>query len=113
MYKKGQLTLWVLLAVADGKKYADEIADFISGATAGHLTVAEQSLYRALRRFRSMGLVAITEEPSPNGGPNRKYYLLTGDGFAVLQKFINLHLAPLQAPRIQQLINWVNQGENL
>ena len=33
VYKKGQLSLWVLLAVYDGKKYAAQISDFMSEAT--------------------------------------------------------------------------------
>lgn len=105
VFKKGQLTLWVLLAIADGEKYAPEIAHFMYDATCGTFTVQEQSLYRALRRFRSLGLIVATGRPSPDAGPDRKYYALTSDGKAVLAEFARLNLRPLQSPRIINLIN--------
>lgn len=95
VYKKGQLSLWVLLAIFDKKKYAAQITTFMSTATNGAFEVKEQSLYRALRRFAGMGLVKITEESSPSSGPKRKYYELTPGGEAVLGKFIKLHVTPL------------------
>lgn len=104
VYKKGQLSLWVLLAVADGKKYAAEITDFMSHTTNGTFEVKEQSLYRALRRFTHMNLVSITEEESPNSGPKRKYYSLTPEGKMVLGQFISLHITPLLSPPIQMLL---------
>jgi PadR family transcriptional regulator len=60
--KRGQLTLWILLAISDSKKYSAQITDFMKDATNGNFEVKEQSLYRALRRFNAMGLVKITEE---------------------------------------------------
>lgn len=104
VYKKGQLSLWILLAISDGRKYAQEITDFMSLATAGSFEVKEQSLYRALRRFKGMGLVQIFEEESPNSGPKRKYYSLTPEGEVVLGRFIELHIAPLAQPQVQRLI---------
>lgn len=104
VYKKGQLSLWILIAISDGKKYAAQITDFMSEATDGAFEVKEQSLYRALRRFSSMGLVAVTEEQSPNSGPKRKYYHLTELGEVVLGRFISLNIAPLLQPRISNLL---------
>lgn len=104
VYKKGQLSLWILIAISDGKKYAAQITDFMSEATDGAFEVKEQSLYRALRRFSSMGLVAVTEEQSPNSGPKRKYYYLTELGEVVLGRFISLNIAPLLQPRISNLL---------
>ena len=105
VYKRGQLTLWVMLAISDGKKYAAQITEFMSTVTNGNFEVKEQSLYRALRRFSGMGLVRITEEQSPNSGPKRKYYELTPEGDAVLARFIRLHIAPLQQPPITKLLH--------
>ncbi len=107
VYKKGQLSLWILLAVYDGKKYSTQITDFMYEATGGTFEVKEQSLYRALRRFSGMGLVTITEIQSPNSGPKRKYYELTAEGTMVLSKFIKLHIVPLQSTTITDLIKKV------
>jgi len=107
VYKKGQLSLWVLLAVYDGKKYAAQISDFMSEATSGEFEVKEQSLYRALRRFDDMGLVRITLEESPNSGPKRKYYQLTEVGEAVVGRFVTLNIAPLLQPNIIKLLHSV------
>jgi DNA-binding PadR family transcriptional regulator len=104
VYKKGQLTLWMLLAISDSKKYAAQITDFMKNATGGNFEVKEQSLYRALRRFDAMGLVKITKEQSPNSGPKRKYYELTAQGEVVLGRFIKLHIAPLFEPHVSTLL---------
>lgn len=110
VYKKGQLSLWVLLSISDGKKYAAEIAEFMYRATNGTFEVQEQSLYRALRRFKGMGMVAVIEEDSPNGGPRRKFYELTAVGKSVLATFINLHVAPLINPEMIRLLKHAVQG---
>jgi DNA-binding PadR family transcriptional regulator len=107
VYKKGQLTLWVLLAVFDGKKYAAQITDFMFEATSGSFEVKEQSLYRALRRFDDMGLVRISLEESPSGGPKRKYYELTDEGVAVVGRFVEINIAPLLQPKIITLLQSV------
>lgn len=107
VYKKGQLTLWVLLAVFDGKKYAAQITDFMFEATDGSFEVKEQSLYRALRRFDDMGLVRMSLEESPSGGPKRKYYELTDEGVAVVGRFVEINIAPLLQPKIITLLQSV------
>ena len=107
VYKKGQLGLWLLLGIYEGKKYAAEISEFMYEATDGTFEVQEQSLYRALRRFKGMGMVTVTEEDSPNGGPKRKFYELTDTGKAVLAKFLQIHIRPLTKPNITKLINEV------
>lgn len=105
VYKKGQLGVWILLSIYDGRKYTAEIIEFMDKASHGHFAVKEQSLYRALRRFKDMGLVDVTEEQSPNSGPKRKYYELTELGVVVLGKFATLNIRPLLQPQISTLIN--------
>jgi DNA-binding PadR family transcriptional regulator len=107
VYKKGQLSVWVMLSLYDGKKYAAQISEFMSEATNGEFEVKEQSLYRALRRFDDMGLVRITLEESPNSGPKRKYYQLTEIGEAVVGRFVTLNIAPLLQPHIIKLLQSV------
>lgn len=104
VYKKGQLGLWVLLSLYEGRKYTAEIIEFMATASNGHFEVKEQSLYRALRRFDGMNLVEVTEEPSPNSGPKRKYYNLTPLGRAVLGRFVSLQILPLLEPRVSTII---------
>ena len=109
VYKKGQLSLWVLLSLYDGKKYAAEIAEFMNEVTNGTFEVQEQSLYRALRRFKGMRMVSVSEEDSPNGGPKRKFYELTSTGEAVLARFTELHITPLTKPTIAALLQKIQQ----
>ena len=56
-YKKGQLTLWIFLALKDGKKYVDEIKAFVEDASNQSMTCEEQSLYRNLRKYQHIGVV--------------------------------------------------------
>lgn len=94
--------MWVLLAIYDGEKYAQEIILYITSATDGNLEVREQSLYRTLRRFSSLGLVKLTKKPS-SAGPDRKYYSMTERGAAVLSEFTRRNIAPLLQPTINAL----------
>ena len=111
VYKKGQLSLWVLMAIFDGKKYAAQISEFMYMTTGGTFEVKEQSLYRALRRFHSMKLVRASMQESPSGGPKRKYYELTDEGEEVLRRFVALDIAPLLKPSVVQLLNNIQQKE--
>lgn len=109
VYKKGQLGVWILLAIYESRKYTAEITEFMESASNGHFTVKEQSLYRALRRFNDMGLISVTEVQSPNSGPKRKYYELTDLGKAVLGRFVSLNIQPLLQPNISAIINNVTK----
>jgi PadR family transcriptional regulator PadR len=104
VYKKGQLSLWVLLALSDGDKFAADIADFMLEATGQFFEVKEQSLYRALRRFKAMDMVDVTEVDSPSGGAKRKTYSLTPTGRIVLGKFVGMHILPLTRVDITSLL---------
>lgn len=110
VYKKGQLTLWVLLSLYDGEKYSQEIANFMTYATNGHLSVKEQSLYRALRRYKSLGIVNIVKKPSPNSGPDRNYFSLTTNGEELLRLFVKAHITPLQSTITKQLLDKLQKG---
>lgn len=111
VYKKGQLSLWILLAVADGRKYSAQITDFMMSATDESFEIKEQSLYRALRRFEGMKLMSVTKEDSPNSGTQRKYYQLTEMGEEVLRRFIAIHISPLYEPKIVQLLQTIKEGK--
>ena len=111
VYKKGQLSLWVLLAIYESKKYAAEIIEFMQVVSGNEFQVKEQSLYRALRRFTGMGLVKVSEEASPNSGPKRKYYSLTPLGVAVLREFTIRNISPLLTNQVTTLLHAV-ESEN-
>lgn len=85
-YKKGQLTLWIFLALKEGEKYVDEIKLFVEEKTAGTLSCEEQSLYRTLRKYRDLEMVDFRNGPGENG-PERKYYFLTPLGLDLLHQF--------------------------
>ena len=111
VYKKGQLSFWVLLSIYDSKKYAAEIEEFMKQLSNDEFAVKEQSLYRALRRFKTMKLVDITEEKSPASGTKRKYYSLTPFGTAVLKEFTIRNILPLTSPTVTSLLNAVESEQ--
>ena len=92
VYKKSQLTLWMLLALKDGPKSMADIKTFIDDRTAGHIGADDKSMYRALRRFDEADLITSTTAPS-SSGPDIKIWRLTDTGVWVLATFIerNIH----------------------
>jgi PadR family transcriptional regulator, regulatory protein PadR len=86
VYKKGQLTFWILIALKDGPKYMVDIKKFVADRTAQTFNVDDQSMYRALRRYYASELIEFTYAPG-NNGPERKIYSLTGIGRNVLAAF--------------------------
>ncbi|QZE14756.1 PadR family transcriptional regulator [Halosquirtibacter laminarini] len=90
-YKKGQLTLWIFLALKDGAKYVDEIRDFVVRITEGTMRCEEQSLYRTLRKYRHIDVVDF-ETRKGNKGPDRKYYFLTKTGQVLLSRFLKRNI---------------------
>ena len=104
VFKKGQLTLWILLALKDGPKHMAEIKQFIEKATDGSMTADDQSMYRALRRYHDAEMVGFTGEPGRNG-PDRKVYRLTAIGHAVLESFVQRNILNVfYKPHIKRLV---------
>ncbi|MCL2041879.1 MAG: PadR family transcriptional regulator [Bacteroidales bacterium] len=102
-YKKGQLTLWIFLSLQEGKKYVDEIKDFVETKSKGTITCEEQSLYRALRKYECIDVMKY-ELRKGNKGPDRKYYYLTELGQELFNQFVmrNIHL--FYAEEIKKLL---------
>lgn len=86
VYKKGQLTLWILLALKDSPKHMADIKLFIEKATNNTLTADDKSVYRALRRYKAADMITFTTVPG-NSGPDRKIYALSATGEHVLVAF--------------------------
>lgn len=91
VYKKGQLTLWIMLALKDGPKHMADIKTFIALATNNSLSADDKSMYRALRRYYDTELVEFSLEARDNG-PDRKIYRLTIIGRNVLDAFIKRNI---------------------
>ena len=103
VYKKGQLTFWILVSLVDQPRELEEIKLFIEDATAGHMSSQDQSLYRALRKFVEVELVDYTEQKG-HRGPKRKLYNLTELGRELVTLFAQRNIPPLHHATIQQLI---------
>ena len=76
-YKKGQLTFWVFLALKDSKKCVEEIKEFVEKMSDGSMSCEEQSLYRNLRKFQHLEIVAY-DSKRVSKGPDRKYFKFVG-----------------------------------
>lgn len=102
-YKKGQLTLWVFLALDESRKYAGEIKAFVETQTAGAMTCELQSLYRVLRKYQHVGVVDF-ELQAGQRGPDRKYYALTPLGRRLLVEFTRRNIGLFFSNRIHHQI---------
>ena len=103
VYKRGQLTFWVLLALKDGPKHMAEIKSFIDQATNQAFSVDDMSMYRALRRYYEAELTDY--DSVPGNGPDRKIHRLSPIGESVLQRFVRRNVVNvLYKPEIKSLI---------
>lgn len=94
VYKKGQLTIWTMLALKDKPKHMAEIKEFIKKSTHGVLSADDQSMYRALRRYNDAELINFVSEPG-EGGPDRKVYSLTQTGCNILAEFLGRNITAI------------------
>ena len=90
-YKKGQLTLWIFLALKEGPKYVSELQESIRHFSSGTISAEEQSLYRTLRKFYHLKMVDFSAGRGKKG-PERKYYRLTPLGLSLLQTFVERNI---------------------
>jgi DNA-binding PadR family transcriptional regulator len=104
VYKKGLLTFWLLLMLYDRPMYVFEMGQELEGASQGTITADEKSLYRALGRFKAMGLVESTWQPS-DVGPRRRYYHLTQLGTELLRRFVQRNVLIFQDPALVSDLN--------
>lgn len=78
---RGVLELCVLRVLADGPTYGYQISARLDSGGLG--AVKGGTLYPLLKRFEQSGRVEIEWRPG-DGGPGRKYYVLTTQGQADL-----------------------------
>jgi PadR family transcriptional regulator PadR len=104
IFKKGQLTLWIALALKDGPKHMAEIKDFITRLNNGTTEVDDRSIYRALRRYHKADIVTFKMVPSDNG-PERKIYRLSKNGQVLVDAFCKRNIIDVfYKPAIKRLI---------
>jgi len=104
VYKKGQLSLWVMLALKDGPKHMAAIQELISACAGESLQANDQSIYRALRRYYDLDIIKYRNEPG-NSGPDRKIYFLSEVGNHILQEFLIRNVIEVfYKPRVKELI---------
>ena len=75
-YKKGLLSFWILLLLYERPSYPYEMSAEVSKISQGTISVDDNSIYRALNRFESVGIVK-SELQQSNTGPQRRYFSLT------------------------------------
>ncbi|MBM3121604.1 MAG: helix-turn-helix transcriptional regulator [Chloroflexi bacterium] len=109
-YKKGLLTLWVLLVLHERQAYPFEMADIVGELSRGTIVADPNSLYRALSRFERMGIVASSLQESDTG-PARRYYRLTARGTELLRAFLERNILLFQTPPIARRIKAVVAGD--
>ena len=105
-YKKGLLSFWVLLLLHGKSSYPYGLAEAVRDLSQGTVSTDEQSIYRVLNRFRSMGLVKSELMKSPIG-PQRRYYCLTEKGTDLLREFIRRNILVFEAPSIHESVQTV------
>lgn len=81
--RKGVLELAVLNALVGERMYGYEIVKTLQQIPG--LVIVEGTVYPIMSRLQRERLVSSTLEPSPEG-PARKYYRLTADGEAALER---------------------------
>ena len=102
-YKKGLLTFWLLLLLAQRKAYPYEMKNAIIDLSQNTISADENSIYRALNRLAQYGIVE-SEMRLSETGPNRRYFSLTDDGKELLVRFITRNIQIFQHPVVAELI---------
>jgi PadR family transcriptional regulator PadR len=83
--KRGSLELIVLHLLSPGEAYGYEISSKLTEQTNGALEVIDGTLYPVLYRLERAAYVAVRWE-TPERGVPRKYYRLTDEGRAELER---------------------------
>ncbi len=108
VFKRGLLTFWIQLLLHERPYYPYEMNDAITSASGEAMSADSNSIYRALRRFESLGLVTSALRHS-DSGPDRRYYRLTESGKNLLAQFIQRNLLIFQekslASRMQSVLD--------
>ena len=110
-YKKGLLSFWILLLLYERPSYPYEMSAEVTKISQGTISVDDNSIYRALNRFESAGIVR-SELQQSSTGPQRRYYSLTDTGKALLTQFIQRNIQVFETPAVSERITTVLQNSS-
>jgi DNA-binding PadR family transcriptional regulator len=110
-YKKGLLSFWILLLLYERSSYPYEMSAEVSKISQGTILVDDNSIYRALNRFESVGIVR-SELQQSSTGPQRRYYSLTNTGKTLLTEFIQRNIQVFETPSVSERIVAVLQNSS-
>ena len=110
-YKKGLLSFWILLLLYERSSYPYEMSAEVAKISQGTISVDDNSIYRALNRFESTGIVK-SELQQSNTGPQRRYYSLTIMGKNLLTEFIQRNIQVFETPSVSERIATVLQNSS-
>ena len=110
-YKKGLLSFWILLLLYERPSYPYEMSAEVTKISQGTISVDDNSIYRALNRFESVGIVK-SELQQSNTGPQRRYYSLTPTGKGLLTEFTRRNIQVFETPYVSERISAVLQNSN-
>jgi PadR family transcriptional regulator PadR len=102
-YKKGLLSFWLLLLLAQRKAYPYEIRSAINEMSHNTINADENSIYRALYRLSDSGIVDSEVLPSETGR-SRRYFFLTDLGRKLISRFITRNILIFEQPDVADLI---------
>ena len=102
-YKKGLLSFWLLLLLAQRKAYPYEIKAAIVEMSRNTISADENSIYRSLNRLADSGIVDSEVLPSETG-PSRRYFFLTDLGHELLNRFITRNILVFEQPAVAEMI---------
>lgn len=109
-YKKGLLSFWILLLLYERSSYPYEMSAEVAKISQGTISVDDNSIYRALNRFESAGIVK-SEFQQSNSGPQRRYYSLTQKGLSLLSEFIRRNLQVFSLPPVAERMRNILQNQ--
>ena len=110
-YKKGLLSFWILLLLYERSSYPYEMSAEVAKISQSSISVDDNSIYRALNRFESVGIVK-SELQQSNTGPQRRYYSLTSKGKNLLIEFIQRNIQVFETPSVSERITAVLQNSS-
>ena len=110
-YKKGLLSFWILLLLYERPSYPYEMSAEVAKISQGTISVDDNSIYRALNRFESTGIVK-SELQQSSTGPQRRYYSLTTMGENLLTVFIQRNIQVFETPSVSERIAAVLQNSS-
>jgi PadR family transcriptional regulator PadR len=111
-YKKGLLSFWLLLLLYERPAYAYELGAAVSEVSQSTVTADDKSIYRALNRFQSLGLIQ-SELKLSKIGPQRRYYQLTEKGIALLTEFTRRNILVFESPSVTERIRAILKNETV